>query len=607
MRPGDYAALKSFYRSIGGMRPVTEEELEAGDIGYVIELYGKAIAAAEKRMWHESVTEWIDLYHQLYREKEVLLQAFGKDERHHIRVVIPVADRPLHLEACLHSLLDLCRTFHYGGVSNGEYGKVSVIVADDSRARENIQKHQRLTERFSEQGLRTSYFGLSQQLQQLDELAPAETDSTSGILGATDRSSFYHKGPSVMRNIAYLKLSEQQKPGQLYYFVDSDQEFRVSVQTDLGERDLYAINYFAELDRIFSQRDVSVLTGKVVGDPPVSPAVMAGNFLEDVIGFLQELSGKDATGSCQFHAVSPERRADAAYHDMAELFGFEPAQEPYPYRCDVPGAHDHRRCLQIFARKLNQFFYGEHPTRKSFYVHTDSELDVKPARTIYTGNYVFNAHGLKYFIPFAGLKLRMAGPVLGRIIKAEIGDAFVSANLPMLHKRTLEQTGRSEFRPGVMQEDRRVDLSDEFERQFYGDVMLFTMEKLAAAGYPQSLQSREQVEQLVESTECVIREQYQTKHKQIMRKLDLLEALFDDASKWWNQTAGLDEARQHFASFVHNIERNYSPDSSAHALVNSVENRIRRLSGIAAAIHAYPADRKAWEAVLAGQSCQSEG
>jgi hypothetical protein len=233
-------------------------------------------------------------------------------------------------------------------------------------------------------------------------------------------------------------------------------------------------------------------------------------------------------------------------------------------------------------------------------VYAGPELDVGPARTIYTGNFVFNAAGLKYFIPFAELRLRMAGPVLGRIIKAEIGDTFVSANLPMLHKRTLEQTGQSEFRPGVRQEASRVDLSDEFERQYYGDVMLFSMENLTVSGYPESLLNREQVKEIVASTEAIISQQYMAKHKEIMHKLDLLIVLFHDDSKWWNQAAGLEQARQCFDNFICNIEHNYSSHSDAHGLVNSAEHRTRRLSDITAAIHAYPTCRKAWEAVLAG-------
>jgi hypothetical protein len=53
----------------------------------------------------------------------------------------------------------------------------------------------------------------------------------------------------------------------------------VKVATAQGDRDVYAMNFLAQIDAIFGATDAEVLTGKVVGDPPVSPAVMAGNFL----------------------------------------------------------------------------------------------------------------------------------------------------------------------------------------------------------------------------------------------------------------------------------------------------------------------------------------
>ncbi|MHB1292300.1 MAG: hypothetical protein ACYCY5_08955, partial [Sulfuricella sp.] len=149
------------------------------------------------------------------------------------------------------------------------------------------------------------------------------------------------------------------------------------------------------------------------------------------------------------HSTRPRDDDEASYHDMAALFGFKPTKESVQYQCSIADEHDNSRCFSHFSSKLNRFFYGEHPTRKTYYRHEDLMASVRPARTIYTGNYIFKPEGLKYFIPFATLKLRMAGPVLGRLIKSEIGERFVSANLPMLHKRTVRATGQSEFRPGI--------------------------------------------------------------------------------------------------------------------------------------------------------------
>lgn len=97
---------------------------------------------------------------------------------------------------------------------------------------------------------------------------------------------------------------------------------------------------------------------------------------------------------------------------------------------------------------------------------------------------MFRPQALNWFIPYAPLRLRMSGPTMGRLLQAELGPRFVSANLPMLHKRTLETTGQSEFRPGVEDDSAVIDLCGEFERQFHGDVMLFSMQQLTAQGYP---------------------------------------------------------------------------------------------------------------------------
>ena len=269
-----------------------------------------------------------------------------------------------------------------------------------------------------------------------------------------------------MRNITYLLLRRMAEEDDrlLFLFLDSDQEFRVLQCAGQGNRELLALNYFHHLDRIFSSGSVTLLTGKVVGDPPVAPAVMAGNFLEDVIAFLHELRGGQAHAACQFHGEAAGAGQDAAYHDMADLFGFAPAAQPHRYHCRLPGTHDQLAVLDDFARRLDRFFDGEHPTRVTCHEYTPAGESVTPARTVYTGNYVLNAQGLRYFIPFAHLRLRMAGPVLGRIARAELGDGFVSANLPLLHKRTLEELGESEFRPGVERQEGWVDLSREFER-----------------------------------------------------------------------------------------------------------------------------------------------
>lgn len=276
----------------------------------------------------------------------------------------------------------------------------------------------------------------------------------------------------------------------------------------------------------------------------------------------------------------------------------KPVSEAFHYRCSLGGEHDHAKCFADFSNKLKQFFHGEHPTRKSYFNHEQSVSDIKPARTIYTGNFLVNADGLKYFIPFARLKLRMAGPVLGRIIKSESKDYFVSANLPMLHNRTVEDTGESEFRPGINSEHNKIDLAGEFERQFFGDVMLFSMEKLTAMGYPDQSVPEQQIMQTLESTEQNIRQQYAAKQVQIQEKLQLMKSIFFDKDNWWNTTNGMESAKMNFTAFITNIEQNFGDASRCYELIDSDVIRDKRFKEMLEAISQYPADRQAWKNAL---------
>ncbi len=562
-----------------------------------IEVCKARISAIEQALWGQGpTTAQLEAYQAAFRQLEQLIAEQGDDRRHQFVIVIPVADRPQHLQSCLDSLLHLCRSFGYGGFSDGRYSKVSVVIADDTKDGDNIARNREIARYFSGQGIETVYFGLEQQLAEIDALSAAEQQSLARILGRADRNAFYHKGPSLMRNIAYLKLNEMARGAEkiLFYFIDSDQEFRVKVGTPAGDRNIYAINYLSELDRIFSETGASILTGKVVGDPPVSPAVMAGNFLEDVVGFLDRIGAEGPSRPCGFHGASEPDGNDASYHDMAALFGFESAQAPYRYRCTLSGEHDNAACFSHFSRKLGRFFYGEHPTRKTYYRHEDLIAGIRPARTIYTGNYVFKPEGLKYFIPFAPLKLRMAGPVLGRLIKSALGGRFVSANLPMLHKRTVRTTGQAEFRPGIAAGAASIDLSGEFERQFYGDVMLFTMEKLTAMGYPEVELAAEAIAEALAATHADIELQYGEKRRLILEKLENLRAIAHHQNKWWNQSATHSDAVGNFRLFIDNIAHNFADRTYA----NIAAGKARRHAEIVEAIARHAEDEAAWVEAL---------
>ncbi|MDP2832801.1 MAG: hypothetical protein Q8Q28_05810 [Pseudomonadota bacterium] len=564
-----------------------------------------AIAELESALWGGGLNEaLLAPYQAAFRELEQRIAACGEDPRHHFVIAIPVADSPLHLKNCLNSLLELCRTYGYGGQVDGRWRKVSVLLADDSSDAACIEQHREIAHEFDQSGLTTHYFGLDEQLALLDRLvssagAFAGPPALPGIVGIHRREAFGHKGQAMMRNIAYLKLAEMFTGTEalLFYSIDADQEFKVKVATAEGGRDVCAVNFLYRLDEIFTHTNARILTGKVVGDPPVSPAVMAGNFMEDVIGFLREMAAGEPGQA--YRQPSASGGGDAAYHDMADLFGFQQAGDAYRYRCPLPSEPDNATCFAEFSRRLNSFFHGEHPTRITWFEYQDALASVQPARTIYTGNYVFRPEALSWFIPFAPLRLRMSGPTMGRLLKAEMGERFVSANLPMLHKRTVEATGSSEFRPGIVSEQARIDLCGEFERQFHGDVMLFSMQRLTALGYPARPLPTSVVAEILESVRGEMREKYRVKQQTILERLDLLTSLLEAPANWWNQAEELAEALANFRSFVGNIAHNFGTTSPCYARIDAPGNWENWRDRQIAAIQGFHRDRQAWNEALA--------
>jgi len=575
------------------------------NIDKLIETSLSRISEIEKKMWQNDYDDaLLSQYHAEFQQLEQLKALQGDDRRHEFVIVIPVADRPQHLQSCVRSLLNLCKAFTYGGYSKNKYSKVSVIIADDSKEHFNIAKHKSIAAECNLQGLSTLYFGPDDQLDQVALLSKSSKNILSKIIGNYSSEAFYHKGPSITRNITYLELNKIScsTGNVLFYFVDSDQEFRIKISTSNGDKNIYGCNYLYYLDQIFTRTTAKILTGKVVGDPPVSPSVMAGNFLEDVISFLHRIAEFNPNLPCQFHQKRPQDSNEASYHDMAALFGFTPSLESFQYQCSIKGEHNNARCFTHFTSKLSRFFYGEHPTRKTYYRHEDILNSVQAARTVYTGNYIFKPELLKYFIPFAPLKLRMAGPVLGRIIKSELKEQFVSANLPLLHKRTVRDSGQSEFRPGIFSNTVHIDLSGEFERQFYGDVMLFSMEKFITQGYPQQTISESQVLHILDSTHIRLLQQYNGKRLEISSKLALLKSLNQDKTNWWANISNYAEGNEYLKLFISNIEYNFGENALGYKLINSAENKKIIFESMIESITSYAEASLAWQDELT-KSC----
>ncbi len=527
-----------------------------------LELYGELLDLAEALFWEEGATEEeLERLQALHREHEHLIVLAGEERRHRFVVVIPVADRPRQLEACLQSLLALCRAFEYGGVRQGRYPAVRVVVADDSGDSASIRRHADLAARFGQQGLEVIHFHPHAQRRLLDELP--EDPRLEPALGALPLADLGRKGASRMRNLVYLHLARMAvaEPRSLFLFVDSDESFEVLHCDASGARRWMAVNYFHHLDRIFSLHRPVVVTGKVVGDPPVAPAVMAGNLLEDLLAFLQRVGEGAADDPCGFHDVSPGAEG-AAYHDMADLFGFRQASRPHSFPCPLRGAHDQLEVLREFARRLDRFFDGEHPTRLTCYRHRPVMESLQPARTVYTGNYAVSAEGLLHFIPFADLGLRMAGPVLGRLLRTQEGDGFLSANLPLMHKRTLEERGASEFRPGVERRRGKVDLAGEIERQFHGDLMLFSVERLTDLGYPEKVPGEPRVREVVEAVFEELARRYGERRREVVGRLAAIRRCLEDPDRWWHGHAGAGVAVEEIRRFLDNMDDNFGRGAS---------------------------------------------
>ncbi|MEW6590897.1 MAG: hypothetical protein AB1418_07655 [Pseudomonadota bacterium] len=599
-----HACLARHAAALPGLADLAAQLADASDPDARIDLYDPCALALEQAMWsgtgdfHALLAD----YQALHREQDALIRQRGQngqghDDRHDFLLAIPVADRPPHLKACLESLYQVCMAFDYGGHASGRWDKLTVVVAEDSRDEANVRRHQALVEDYRRRGLNVVHYGLAEQYELLHALPPQQRERLGHLLTTQPRDRFYLKGQAANRNLAYLKFRQlTRNPARtLYYFVDSDESLCVNRQTDAGEEIVHALPYFHAVDRIFRSTDTLMLTGKMVGDPPVSPAVMAANFLDDVAAFFARLATLGGHDDCTFHGAQGPVAGDAAYHDHAKLFGFEHAAATYPYACRLAGAHDHAACLTDFASRLNAFFFGEHLTRKTWFGYGQGFRDLTPARTVYPGNYVVNHAGLKYVIPFGHLRLRMSGPTAGRLIAAEIGARFASANLPNLHRRTTEAGLADDFRPGVELGEAHIDLSNEFERQFFGDLMLFATEALVKKADVTRPFARDAVEAVVDQKEAELLALYQQKHDAIVDKQRQLNARVFEAGHWWLDAPALADALQQVRAFLANIERNFGEHAPAWQQIQSAGHRAERKTQIVEALMNYRAERDAWD------------
>jgi len=564
-------------------------------------LYEQCYPLLEQVLWSEGADFHAVLadYQALFREQEALIAQRGKDDRHDIIIGIPIADRPPHLRACLESIYQVCALFDYGGHTSGTWKKIKIVVAEDSRFDANIQRDIELVQEYCSKGLQVVHFGLGEQYDLLDSLPAEKRERLGHLLTTQPRERFYLKGQAANRNLSYLKFLQitDNKARTLYYLIDSDQGLCVNRQSTSGDEAVYALNYFHVIDRIFRGTDTLVLTGKMVGDPPVSPSVMAANFLDDVIAFFTRLSSLGSTQPCQFHGTQ-EKPGDAAYHDLANLFGYQSGPTTFQYQCRLTGAHDHATCLEDFASRLNAFFFGEHLTRKTWFEYQGDFGQLSPARTIYPGNTIVNFAGLKYVIPFGHLRLRMSGPTAGRLIAAEIGPRFASFNMPNLHRRITGEGLADDFRPGVEIEEEGIDLANEFERQFFGDLMLFTTEELLKRADVNQPFVRDVIEKALNQKETELLDLYLHKHEAIVQKNRQLSDLVFKTGQWWLNVPDLKNSLAQVRAFIDNIDRNFDEHALAWQQIQSSDHRALRKQQIVEALLNYRSERNTWDSLF---------
>jgi hypothetical protein len=244
------------------------------------------------------------------------------------------------------------------------------------------------------------------------------------------------------------------------------------------------------------------------------------------------------------------------------------------------------------------FFYGLHPTRTQFYRHPEDTTNSEHARTVYTGNYVLSIDGLRHFIPFAHLNLRMAGPTMGRILKQQIKDRFVSANLPLSHRRVRTDTTIHEFRSGVSRNRESPDLSGEFFRQFWGDVMLFSVESLTESGFPEKTVPIDEISSVVSSVHERLYHIYKEKQAVTTEKTRELHHYLSDKRYWWNSNDHLHDSVNRFKRFSQLVDDNFgakskNPDVISDRIAEGIWTR-----NIVRAIHNFSRDTEVWDAVL---------
>jgi len=192
----------------------------------------------------------------------------------------------------------------------------------------------------------------------------------------------------------------------------------------------------------------------------------------------------------------------------------------------------------------------------------------------------------------------MSGPTAGRLIAAEIAERFASFNMPNLHRRTTDAGLSDDFRPGVEVGTHAIDLTNEFERQFFGDLMLFSTEALLKLADAKQPFAKDLLLKVIEQKESELLALYQQKHDAIADKHRQLHELVFNADHWWQYSTAMSNSLREVRTFIHNIERNFGEHAEAWRQIRSDEHRAARKQQIIEALMSYRAERDAWDSLF---------
>jgi len=192
----------------------------------------------------------------------------------------------------------------------------------------------------------------------------------------------------------------------------------------------------------------------------------------------------------------------------------------------------------------------------------------------------------------------MAGPALGRILRKKIGSGFVSANLPLLHKRTIEADYGNEFRSGISTDRNSIDLSLEFNRQFWGDVMLFSVEKLSGLGYPDTRLGLSEITKTAYQVQDKLWNLYKQRQTEIVRKTAKIENYLLHRTFWWERRPGNERSVENILLFCTLVENNFGAHSSGLKKISAQIREGSYIDMFINAIHSFYEIDIAWNRLL---------